>query len=472
MTNHKSVEAGKIESDDKQGPKLPVQTGGDAMHRSKKEMYPWERLELLQEKLYCKAKQERNFKFYVLYDKIFVPYVIEQAYYKVKRNGGAPGVDGVTFAMIEEEFGLGKFLLELREDLRKQTYEPKAVRRKWIEKENGNGLRPLGIPTIRDRVAQMACLQIIEPIFEADFKDSSYGFRPKRGARNAMAAIKEYLREGRTEVFDADLSAYFDTIPHDKLMKTLELRISDPRVLNLIRKWLKSPVYEDGQYHKSKGEGTPQGGVISPLLANVYMHLVDRIVNNSKSLFHQAGIKIVRYADDFVLMGKRISLTVIEELKRILDKMGLKLNETKTRQIDATKESFNFLGFTVRYDRDIKGRSNKYWNIEASDKSEKKVRKKINDYLAVRGHFPAPEIAKGLNAILRGWLNYYDIPGVSYPAMNKRKLHYYLTDRLYRYYNRKSQRRSRLYGPHAFEVLVTKHKLINPMTYFVKSKLR
>jgi group II intron reverse transcriptase/maturase len=454
MTNQQSVEAGDTAA------------GGTRIPKSM--LLPAERVKQLQEKLYCKAKQERQYRFYVLYDKVFIPYVLVNAYDRVRANGGSPGIDGETFESIEEK-GLGKFLQELSEDLRRQTYQPKAVKRVWIPKANG-GKRPLGIPTIRDRVAQMACLQIIEPIFEADFEESSYGFRPGRSAKDAMGAIKEHLKAGRTEVLDADLSAYFDTIPHDKLEKTLALRISDPRMLNLIRKWLKSPVYEDGKYHKGKNEGTPQGGVISPLLANVYMHLVDRIVNNVGHLFQKAGICIVRYADDFVLMGKHIAKEAVEKLKEVLDRMGLRLNETKTKQIVATTESFNFLGFTIRYDKDRHGRNSKYWNIEPGDKAEKKMREKIRDYLAVRGHFPAPSIVKDLNAVIRGWLNYFDIPGVSYAAVSKRKLRYYLQERLNRYYNRKSQRRSSLYGKRAFELLVAKYGLIDPTKYFVSAQ--
>ncbi len=455
MTNQQRVEAGALPPD---GTRIP-----------KREMKPVERVKLLQQKLYCKAKQQRDYKFYILYDKVFLPYVLLAAYYRVRANGGSPGIDGETFKSIEES-GIDKFLSELSEALRKQDYEPKAVKRVWIPKANG-GKRPLGIPTIRDRVAQMACLQIIEPIFEADFEDSSYGFRPNRSAKDAMGAIKRHLQEGKTEVLDADLSAYFDTIPHDKLEKALELRISDPRLIKLIRKWLKSPVYEDGQYHKSKKEGTPQGGVISPLLANLYMHLIDRIVNNSKHLFHKAGIRMVRYADDFVLMGQQISIAAKEKLKQLLDKMGLTLNETKTRQIEATKDPFSFLGFTIRYDTDLKGRQTKYWNIKPSDKSEKKLREKIGAYLLGNGHYSAWKVADDLNAMVRGWLNYFDIPGVSYAAMSKRKLRYYLRERLNRYYNRKSQRRSRVYGKHAFELLVVKYGLTDPTKYFVKSKL-
>ena len=213
-----------------------------------------------------------------------------------------------------------------------------------IDKANG-GKRPLGIPIVRDRIAQTVCKMILEPIFEADFEDSSYGFRPKRSSKDAITAIKEHLKEGKSEVYDADLSKYFDTIPHDKLQIALKQRIADPRILKLINKWLKVPVYEDGQYTSGKGNhsGTPQGGVISPLLANIYFHLIDRIVNNPRSLFCKHGVRIVRYADDFVLMGKKLPEEVIEKLKSLLHRMGLSLNESKTRKIDARKKALTFL---------------------------------------------------------------------------------------------------------------------------------
>lgn len=455
MTNQESVEPDDKSSD---GTRIP-----------KRDMQPGERVKLLQEKLYGKAKQDKTYRFYVLYDKVFIHYVLKHAYALVKSNQGSPGVDRETFESIEEK-GLEDFLHQLSEDLRKQTYRPQAVKRVWIPKANG-GQRPLGIPTIRDRVAQMACKLIIEPIFEADFEDSSYGFRPNRSAKDAMAAIKQHLQQGRTEVLDADLSAYFDTIPHDKLIKTLELRISDPRILKLILKWLKAPVVENDKYHKGKDQGTPQGGVISPLLANVYMHLVDKVVNDTKKLFYKIDIKIVRYADDFVLMGKRITAEARDRLKSILDRMGLTLNETKTKQIDATQESFNFLGFTVRYDKDLKGRGHRYWNIKASDKSEKKTREKIDEYLRANGHRGPFSVTMELNRIIRGWLNYIMIPHTTYAAMNQRNLRYYLYERLTRYYDRKSQRKSSLYGTRAFQILVTKYGLIDPMKYFIKAKL-
>jgi RNA-directed DNA polymerase len=430
-----------------------------------------ERVSQLQEKLYFKAKNERDFRFYILYDKMFIPYMLSEAYRQVKAKDGSAGVDGQDFKDIETQ-GLDKFLKDLGEDLRKKTYHPSPVKRVWIEKANG-GKRPLGIPTIRDRVAQTVCKMLIEPIFEADFEDCSYGFRPNRSSKDAMGAIKKHLQEGKTEVLDADLSSYFDTIPHDKLQIALKQRITDPRILHLINLWLKSPVIEDGEYKGGKKQktGTPQGGVISPLLANIYMHLVDKIVNDSRKLFYQTGVKIVRYADDFVLMGKTITDEVVEKLKSILSRMGLKLNEEKTRMVQASETAFKFLGFTIRYDRDLKGRNKRYWNIIPSEKSEKKIRQKINDILHSCGHYGPTELKKVLNARIRGWLNYYEVPGVSYPTMSKRRLRYYLYERLNRYYNRKSQRRSRLYGHQAFELLVNKYGLIDPIKYRTESSI-
>jgi len=214
----------------------------------------------------------------------------------------------------------------------------------------------------------------------------------------------ELFKRRRSEIPDADLSKYFDTIPHDKLQIALKERITDPRILKLINKWLKVPVFEDGQYKSGKGNrtGTPQGGVISPLLANVYFHLKDRIVNNTKSLFGKYGVRIVGYADDFVLMGKTLPKAIIEKLKSLLQRMGLTINETKTRQIDARKEGFNFLGFTIRYDFSIKDIKTKFWNIMPSKKSVQKIRDKVEEYLKTHGHFNACAVVAGLNPIFRG----------------------------------------------------------------------
>ncbi|MBA7582433.1 hypothetical protein ES708_24361 [subsurface metagenome] len=262
--------------------------------KKRKEMNSKERVRLLQLKLYQKAKQEKKYKFYILYDKIFLEHILEEAYIRAKANDGSPGIDKQTFADIEK-YGTDKFLYELKEELRKRTYKPQAVKRVWIDKENG-GKRPLGIPTIKDRVAQSACKLVIEPIFEANFNDSSYGFRPKRSAKGAITEIRQSLIKENHMVYDADLSKYFDTIPHDKLEIALKERITDPRVLHLIKLWLKVPIVEaDGEYTggKSNKKGTPQG-VISPLLANVYMNLLDRIVNNPRGYYSKNGIKMIR----------------------------------------------------------------------------------------------------------------------------------------------------------------------------------
>lgn len=230
--------------------------------RRRSEIPDAERLQALQGKLYQKAKQEKRYKFYVLYDKLFVPYVLRQAWEKVRQNAGSPGIDKVSIKDVEN-YGVDGYLEELREELRKQTYRPQAVKRVMILKANG-GERPLGIPTVRDRIAQTACKMILEPIFEADFEESSHGFRPKRSSKDAMAAIKTHLKEENTEVLDADLSKYFDMIPHHKLVIALEERIADKRVIRLIKKWLKVPVYEDGQFKggKKQKQGTPQGGYL------------------------------------------------------------------------------------------------------------------------------------------------------------------------------------------------------------------
>lgn len=424
-----------------------------------------ERVLSLQSKLYQKAKQERGYKFYVLYDKMFLKYMLREAWKQVKSNAGNPGIDGISIDDIEQN-GVESYLEELAEDLRKQTYRPMAVKRVMIDKANG-GQRPLGIPTVRDRIAQTVCKMILEPIFEADFSENSHGFRPERSSKGAMKTIKSNLESGKTQVLDADLSKYFDTIPHEKLFKAIEERISDPRMLKLIKKWLKAPVSEAGQYKGGKKNkvGTPQGGVISPLLANIYLNLLDRIVDNMKSMFYKHGCKIVRYADDFVIMGQAISERVKQKLHELIQRMGLTLNEEKTRTVDATLDSFDFLGFTIRYDRDNYGRNQRYWNIIPSRKSEKKIRDKVRIYLKTHGHYAAKDVATGLNTIIRGWLNYFDNKNVSYPAMSNRRLRYYIYNKLNRYYQRKSQRKCRLYGHNAFEALVQKHGLIDPTKY-------
>lgn len=425
----------------------------------------YERVLDFQRKIYQKAKQEKEYRFYVLYDKIKLPHFLRQAYNLCKKNKGSAGVDNITFDKIEES-GVEEFLKSIARELTEFTYKPQAVLRVNIPKGDGK-TRPLGIPTIKDRVIQMAVKLAVEPIFEADFEESSYGFRTSRSAHDAVGEIKKKLQKGKAEIFDADLSAYFDTIPHNELMLLVSKRISDKHILQLIKMWLKAPVYENKRYTGGKKNkvGTPQGGVISPLLANIYLHLIDRAVNKASGIFRKYGVEIVRYADDFVLMGNKIPEEVIKYLKGLLNRMKLKINEEKSRMLNGYNEAFNFLGFTFRYSNGIYKRNRKYWNITPSEKSQKKLRENIRDYLRNNGHKPPEKIARELNAIMRGWINYFSIEKISYPAVAKRKLRYYLYMKLNRFYKRKSQRKCKLYSKGALDYLIERYGLIDVSRY-------
>jgi len=333
----------------------------------------------LQRKLYRKAKQEKEYRFYLLYDKVYRPDILNHAYRLVKANKGAPGVDGETFRSIEErEGGAEKYLEEIAGALERKDYKPQAVRRVYIPK-TGGGKRPLGIPVIKDRVVQMAVKIVIEPIFEADFQDNSYGFRPKRNAHQAMEDVSNQLFKGKTDVIDADISKYFDTIPHDRLMQMVAKRIVDKQILKLIKMWLKAPIVEEREggkkEYKGNEKGTPQGGVISPLLANIYLNFLDTFWA-VKKVQEKLGARLVRYADDCVILCRGNTDRILKGIKMVFDDLGLTLNEEKTHIVDARQDSFNFLGFSISIKRGRKtGKA--YPHIEPSKKALKHIRSEI-----------------------------------------------------------------------------------------------
>ncbi len=371
-----------------------------------------ERIRTLQRKLYCKAKQEPAFRFYSLYDKVYRADILSHAYYLVRANKGAPGVDGVSFESIKKGEGESRFLQTLETELREKEYCCQAVRRVWIPKPDGSQ-RPLGIPTIRDRVVQMAVKLVIEPIFEADFCDSSYGFRPKRSAHDAVDAITKALLTGHRQVIDADLSKYFDTIPHAKLLAVVAERINDKAILALIKQWLKAPVVEEENGKRrtiggGKGNrlGTPQGGVISPLLANLYLHILDRIWER-RNLSRQYGAQLVRYADDFVILCKGRVDAPMQMVKMVLDRCDLRLNEKKTSVVNAHKEGFDFLGFRFQMRRSRRS-GNIYPHVEPSKQSVRRVKAKVKELTdRRRTPVPLPLLIDGVNDVVRGWSAYF-----------------------------------------------------------------
>jgi RNA-directed DNA polymerase len=374
----------------------------------------------LQAALHTKAKNAPDYRFYALYDKLYRRDVLEYAYLRCRANAGAPGVDGQSFADIET-YGVNRWLDELTEELRSETYRPQPVRRVNIPKDGQPGqFRPLGIPCIKDRVAQMAAVLVLEPIFEADLEPEQHAYRPGRDALDAVRIVERHLRTGHTEVVDADLSGYFDSIPHPELLKSLSRRISDGRLLRLLKMWLESAVEEtDGRgnrhrttWNKDQEMGTPQGSPISPLLSNIYMR---RFVKGWKTGGHERRLaaSIVNYADDFVICCRGTADEAMTVMRKMMSKLKLTVNETKTRLCHLPEEPFDFLGYTLgrNYDRRT-GRP--YLGPRPSSKKIQRLCREISVMTERRTTLRDVDEQIGrINAKLRGWSNYFRIGTVS-----------------------------------------------------------
>ena len=409
----------------------------------------------LQRTLYLAAKEKRSRRFHALYDKIYREDVMWEAWRRVKANRGSAGVDGITIRHIVEMYGEGRFVQETREQLVSGKYRPMPVRRKDIPKGDGKSTRPLGIPVIRDRLVQMAAKIVLESIFEADFKDCSFGFRPKRSAKQAIERIRQTATHGVVNwVVDVDITGYFNNIPHDKLLKLVEQRVSDRRTLKLIRQWLKAGYMEEGLFHETT-IGSPQGGVISPLLANIYLNYLDTIWE--KQYIHLGTL--VRYADDFVILSKSKpdALKAIQVLKAVFRKLELSMNTEKSKLVHLYKgqSGFDFLGFHHRRMPVLKkrGRVDHPLRSHPSKKAMKKMRAKVTEETSPRNRlYWSPErVLENLKPIIQGWRNYYASIDRSVSLRYLAKVDYHLYRRLYLYW-RKKHKKSKLTPTQVFEL--------------------
>ena len=403
----------------------------------------------LQTRLSRAAKQTLDRRFGALYDKVYRRDVLMEAWKRVRANKGAPGIDEQDFEAIEREIGVRTFLKGIRQDLKQNRYAPTPVMRCWIEKPGKPDKRPLGIPIIRDRVVQMACKLVIEPIFEANFLACSYGFRPKRSAQMAIRKIVQVTSCAKQRVIlDADIKGFFDNVDHGILMKLVRRRISDPRVLRLIEGWLKAGVMEDGRFHETTGVGTPQGGVISPLLANIYLHSFDKMFTES-----DLSGTLVRYADDLVIAVWGGGHHVRMRVEKMLGRLKLKLNAEKTRLVKA-EDGFDFLGehFRLRPIRNPKtARFDQHCRVWPSDRSMERIREKIRKTVGRRYGSSLEEIIADLNPILRGWDNYHK--GADARRQRIVRLNSFVWDRLRIFWKRKHNAETRGLGRLSGKVL-------------------
>lgn len=396
----------------------------------------------LREKLRQKAKKEPKYKFYSLYGHLSRQDVLQEAWKRCKAKGGSPGIDGITFKDIENTRGSANFLEEIKQSLIDKTYKPMPVKRVYIPKPNGK-LRPLGIPCIKDRVVQMAALLILEPIFEEDFLNCSYGFRPGKSAHQSIEEIRRAVNQGKIACYDADLKGYFDSIPHDKLMKALQFRISDRQILKLIRMWLQTPISENGNLVKAK-TGTPQGGVISPLLANIYLHWFDKVFYSKQGPANWANAKLVRYADDYVVLAKYISPKLINFIEDKMEKrLGLIINREKTKVVEIGKgEILSFLGYSFKY---IKSRDEKMYCYSFPSKDAvKRACQRVKELTSPKAiPLKFTEVIRRLDKFLIGWGNYFS---KGYPSKSLAKVSSYTERRLIRHAKRRSHKGYRMKG--------------------------
>jgi len=401
-----------------------------------------ENIRELQRKLYRKAKQEKEYRFYLLYDKVYRMDILSHAYKLIRANKGVPGIDGITFESIEEmEGGEQRYLASIVDELKNKIYKAMPVRRVYIPKADGSK-RPLGIPTVKDKVVQMAVKIVIEPIFEADFQENSYGFRPKRDAHQAMNDVSLQLRSGRTQVIDADISKYFDTIPHDKLLNLVAKRIVDKNILKLIKMWLNAPVVEEDngkKKYKGNDKGTPQGGVISPLLANIYLDVLDRIWK-LKKVQERLGARLIRYADDFVVLCENNTERVLRGIRAVLNSLELKLNEEKTKVAEVRQQDITFLGFSIGVKKSIRT-GNEFPLIRPSKEALKHIKAEIKS-LTDRTNLALPTevVIRKLNEVVRGWVGYFRYGSCS---RDMAKLKRYLEERVQTYLRHKHRKKGR-----------------------------